>query len=135
VSSAHGHVVADNILRGARRKVDLTEIPTVVFAIPPLAAVGLTEAEAKKRELHVRVHTEDSSGWYSTRSLGAAHAMTKVVVEESSGKILGAHLLGPHAPELVNVFAVAMRAGLGVDALRDVTFAYPTAASDVGYIV
>lgn len=134
VSSAHGHVVAENILHGDRRTVDLTEIPTVVFAIPPLAAVGLGEREAKERGLHFRVHTEATSTWYSTRSLGASHAMTKVLVEEPSGKILGAHLFGPHAAELVNVFAVAIRAGLTSELLRATTFAYPTAASDVLYI-
>lgn len=134
VSSAHGRVVAENILHGARRSYDLTEIPTVVFAIPALAAVGLTEAQARQRGLQLRVHVEDSSTWYSTRSLGASHAMTKVLVEEPSGKILGAHLLGPHAAELVNVFAVAMRAGMTSEALRATTFAYPTAASDVSYM-
>lgn len=133
VSSAHARVVAENLLHGARRKVDLTEIPTVVFAIPALAAVGLTEREAKERGLSVRVHTEDASSWYSTRSLGAAHAMTKVLVDEA-GKVVGAHLLGPHAADLVNVFALAMRAGLTRDTLRATTFAYPTAASDVSYV-
>jgi glutathione reductase (NADPH) len=135
VSSAHAHVVAENILQGNRRTADLVEIPTVVFAIPAVAAVGLTESEARKRGLAFRAHTEDASSWYSTRSIGASHAMTKVLIEEPSGKILGAHLLGPHAAELVNVFAVAIRAGLTADALRATTFAYPTAASDVAYIM
>ncbi len=134
VSSAHGRVVADNILHGAARAIDLTEIPTVVFAIPPLAAVGMTESDARGRGLRFRTHVEDTSSWYSTRSLGASHAMTKVLVEEPSGKILGAHLLGPHAAELVNVFAVAMRAGITNEALRATTFAYPTGASDVSHI-
>jgi glutathione reductase (NADPH) len=134
VSSAHGHVVAENILHGDRRTVDLTEIPSVVFTIPPLATVGLTEADAKKRGLAVRVHSEDASGWYSTRSLGASVARSKVLIEEGSGKILGAHLLGPHAQELVNVYAVAMRAGMTADALTSTTFAYPSGASDLGYI-
>ncbi|HEY8040766.1 MAG TPA: NAD(P)/FAD-dependent oxidoreductase, partial [Polyangiaceae bacterium] len=135
VSSAHGHVVAENILHGARRTVDLTEIPTVVFAIPALAAVGLTEHGAKAKGLRFRVHREDASSWYSTRSLGALHAMAKVLVEEPSQVILGAHLLGPHAAELVNVFALAIRLRLTSEALRATTFAYPTAASDVGYLL
>lgn len=135
VAGVHGRLVADNILRGNQRTALLTEIPTVVFAIPPLASVGLSEREAKRRGLHVRVHTEDTSSWYSTRSLGASHAATKVLLEEPSGKILGAHLLGPHAVELVNVFALAIRGGLTDEALRTTTFAYPTAASDVTYIM
>ena len=134
VSSAHAHVVAENILHGDRSEVNLTEIPTVVFSIPPLASVGLTEAEAKQRGVAVRVHTEDASSWYSTRSLGALLARTKVLIDEASGTIVGAHLLGPHAVELVNVYAVAMRAGMTAAALTSTTFAYPSGASDLGYI-
>jgi len=134
VSSAHAHVVAENILHGNLKRVDLTEIPTVVFSVPPLASVGLTEVDAKKRGVAVRIHTEDASGWYSTRSLGASLARTKVLIDETSGTIVGAHLLGPHAVELVNVYAVAMRAGMTADALTSTTFAYPSGASDLGHI-
>jgi len=56
-------------------------------------------------------------------------------VDEGSGKILGAHLLGPGSEELINVFAVAMRSGMRARELKDVIFAYPTRASDAAYMV
>jgi len=55
----------------------------------------------------------------------------KVLVEEGTGKLLGAHLIGPDAAETINLFGFAMRSGLGADAIRHATFAYPTAASDI----
>ena len=52
-------------------------------------------------------------------------------MEEYSGRILGAHLVGPEAAEVINLFGFAMRSGLGADAIRHATLAYPTAASDI----
>ena len=56
-------------------------------------------------------------------------------MEEESGRILGAHLLGPNSDELINVFAVAMRSGLKARDLKKLIFAYPTRASDVAYVL
>ena len=59
----------------------------------------------------------------------------KVLVEEETDRVLGAHLVGPHVEEVINVFALAIRRGLTADDLRDVIFAYPTGASDIGYML
>ena len=59
----------------------------------------------------------------------------KVLVEEGSGRILGAHLLGPHAAELVNLFAMAMRGGMTSRDIKQTIFAYPTAGSDMPHMV
>ncbi len=58
-----------------------------------------------------------------------------MLIEEDSGLILGAHLVGPSADELINLFALAIRNGLTAEALRGTMFAYPTAASDIGYML
>ena len=70
-----------------------------------------------------------------TRRVGEEFSASKVLIEEGSGRILGAHLLGPSADELINIFALAIRRGLTADDLKDTIFAYPTHASDVGYMV
>ncbi len=67
--------------------------------------------------------------------MGEKHAASKVLVEDGTDRILGAHLFGPSADELINIFALAIRRGLTAKDLRDVVFAYPTHASDVGYMV
>lgn len=135
VSSHHAHVVADNLLRGNHRRTDLTEVPSVVFAIPPLAMVGLTEDAARAKGMRYRVRTEDASTWYSTRRTGESHAASKVLIEEGSDRILGVHLLGPNAAEVINVFGIAIRAGMTVEETKETTFAYPTGASDVSYVI
>ncbi len=59
----------------------------------------------------------------------------KVLVEEETDRILGAHLLGPDAAEVINLFALAIRQGLRAETLRDAVFAYPTGASDIAYML
>ncbi len=59
----------------------------------------------------------------------------KTLVEEGTGRILGAHLVGPHADEVINIFALAIRHNLTADDLKSTMFAYPTGASDVGYML
>ncbi len=78
-----------------------------------------------------RVTAGDSSTWYSSRRLREPVSGFKVVIEEGSGTILGAHLLGPHAAEVINLFALAIRHGLTDAQMRDTLYAYPTGASDI----
>ena len=59
----------------------------------------------------------------------------KVLVENGSRRIVGAHLLGPEASELINIFGLAMRAGLDASDLENLVSAYPSAGSDIGYLV
>jgi glutathione reductase (NADPH) len=134
VSSAHGQVVAENLLQGNTRRPDLVEVPSVVFTIPPLAMVGPTEEGARAQGLRFTVRSEDASTWYSTRRTGESHAASKVLVEDGTGRVLGAHLFGPNAAELINVFAIAIRAGVTAEQMKATTFAYPTGASDISYI-
>lgn len=135
VAGTEGEVVADNLLHGNRRTMDFSGLVTCVFTIPPLASVGLTESEAKDRGLKYQVRTEDSTNWFSSRRLATRHSSSKVLIEEGSGQMLGASILGPHAEEIANVFALAIRKKIPAAALRDVLYGYPTGSSDIEYIV
>lgn len=135
VASQEGHVVAANILKGNHRSPDHRGTPTVVFTIPPLASVGLPEEAARERGLKFTVKLGDTSSWYSSRRVNLQHSGYKVLVEEDSGQILGAHLLGLHAEEVINLFALAIRTGLKADDLRRVPYGYPSSSSDVSYMV
>jgi glutathione reductase (NADPH) len=73
--------------------------------------------------------------WFSSLRLGETTSGFKVLIEEGSQHILGAHLFGPHAEEVINVFAVAVRCGIPADALQDVLFAYPISASDIVHML
>lgn len=135
VAAYEGMVAAANLLEPKSRSTEYVAIPSVVFTIPPLASVGLLESEAKKQGRQFHTNTGDSSDWFTSRHEGNKHAAYKVLVEEDSDHILGAHLLGPHAEEVINVFAVAMRANMIATDLKRMTFAYPTSGSDIPYML
>lgn len=135
VAGYEGRIVAANLLEGNHARPDYAAIPSVVFTIPPLARVGLSEDEARAAGLRFKIRHEDTSSWYSSRRVGEEASAFKVLVEEDTGRLLGAHLLGPHADETINLFALAMRAGLTSDRFKDVIWAYPTHASDTPYMV
>jgi glutathione reductase (NADPH) len=106
-----------------------------VFTIPPLARAGLGEAEARERGLKFRVNAADTSSWYSSRRIGEPVSGYKVLVEEPTQRILGAHLLGAQSAEVINLFAVAIRRGITAPDLKETIFAYPTHSSDLSYML
>lgn len=135
VAAMEGIIVAKNLIEDAGAKPDYTGTPAVVFTIPPLAAVGLGEEEARERGLKFRVEHRETSDWYTARRVGEEHAAHKILVEDGSGRLLGAHLLGVHAEEVINVFALAIRAGISERDLKQVPWAYPTSGSDIPYML
>lgn len=135
VAGMQGGIVARNLLEGNRQIPTYTGIPSVVFTTPPLARVGLLEEAARAQGLRFTTHHEDTSSWYSSRRVGLTHTSYKVLVEEGTDNILGAHLLGLHAEEVINLFALALRTGLRASDLKQMVYAYPTSASDVSYMV
>jgi glutathione reductase (NADPH) len=128
-------VVGDNLLEGNHRTPDYRAMASAVFTIPSLAAVGHTEATARAEGLAFRSRWEDTSSWLSSRRLGETASGYKVLVDEGSDRILGAHLLGPHAAEVINVFALAIRHDIPARELKKVLYAYPTSASDIPFMV
>ena len=135
VASYEGIIVASNLLKGNRQKPIFLSIPAVVFAIPPLAAVGLNESEARKQALKFQVKKEMTSNWYSSRRIAEKYSGFKVLVEEGTDRILGAHLLGSEAEEVINLFGLAMRSGMRAANLKHTVYAYPTRGSDVPYML
>jgi len=135
VAGYEGRVVAANLLDGNHVRADYSIVPSVAFTIPPVAAVGLTEEAARQRGLRFRTNYVDTSSWYSSRRVGEMHSASKVLVDEETGLILGAHLLGPSADEMINLFAMAMRTGTTSSQIKDMLFAYPTHGSDMAYMV
>jgi glutathione reductase (NADPH) len=135
IASVEGRTVAANLIEGNRHRPNYAGTPSVVFTIPPLARAGLGEAEARERGLKFRVNAADTSTWYSSRRIGEPVSGYKVLVEEPSQRILGVHLLGAQAAEVVNLFAMAIRRGITAPDLKEMIFAYPTHASDVPYML
>jgi glutathione reductase (NADPH) len=135
VAGLDGRVIAANLLRGNHETPDYRVTPTVVFSIPPLAAVGLDEGAARAQGRRFTVRHEDTSEWYSSRRIGNRYSGYKVLIDEEDDRILGAHLFAPYAEEVINLFALAMRLGVPARELKRVMYAYPSSSDDVSYMV
>jgi glutathione reductase (NADPH) len=135
VAGMQGAIVASNLLKGNHRTPDYRGIPSLVFTVPPLASVGLQEADARVQGLRFRINHQDTADWYSSRRIRLQHSGFKVLIEEDTERILGAHLLGAHAEEVINLFALAIRTGLHAGDLKHMVYAYPTSSSDVSYML
>ena len=100
-----------------------------------LAAAYQQEEEARQQGLRFRTHYEDTTEWYSSFRVALPYSGFKTLIEEGTGRILGAHLLGPLADEVSNLFGLAIRYGLTAKQLEDMPYAYPTSGSDIWYMV
>lgn len=135
VAGYEGRIVAANLLEGNHTVTEYAAIPSVVFTIPPLARVGLDEEEARRDRLQFTVRHEDTAGWYASRRVGERHSAFKVLVENGTDRIIGAHMLAPHADETINLFSLAIRAGVSAPQLKQMLWAYPTQASETNYMI
>lgn len=134
IATYEGRLVGHNIVKypgGPEKKPDYTVIPSAVYSIPALSTVGLSEQEAQDSGIKVKVTTADMSGWFATKTYAETLAWSKVLVDEQSGKIIGAHILGHHGEELIHLFALAMRHGITAADLKESLYAFPTFSADL----
>ncbi len=82
VATLEGELVAENLLGGNKRTADFSGLASMVYALPPLAMVGLTEEAARAQGRKVRVQCGDTSQWYSSRRIGAKHTAYKLIFDE-----------------------------------------------------
>jgi len=134
-ANQQGFVISSTMLTGEETLPDYGPIPKVCFSIPPIASVGMTEESAERTGADYRIQSGDMSDWGSVRKVCESHAAFKLVIDKQSDKILGAHLLGPSAAETINLFAIAMRAGMTARDLKATLLAFPTFSSDVRQMV
>jgi glutathione reductase (NADPH) len=135
VSGHDARVAAANMLEGNQRRPDYRGVPSVAFTVPPIASVGASEAAAQSQGRNVRVKAQNTAGWFTARRLAEPVYGFKVIVDDDTDRILGAHVVGPHADEVINLFGLAIRHDLTARQLRSTMFAYPTGASDIGYML
>lgn len=126
-----GRAVASDLLGEPTEPPDYGAVPTVAFTLPPIARVGLGEDEAREQGKRFRVSEGETAKWPSSRRIGQKHGGYRVLVEEETDRILGAHLLGAGAEEAIDVFALAIRHGLTRTDLKRTVWSYPTHVSDV----
>jgi dihydrolipoamide dehydrogenase len=126
VASYEGTIAAQNAATDSRRRADYKVVPGVVYTIPEVASVGMTQSEAETRGYDVTV------GRFAFRPLGKAMAsgeqdgFVKVVAERKYGEVLGVHIVGAHAGDLIHEGAVAIKLEATLDDLVDTIHAHPT---------
>ena len=120
-----GRVAAENVT-GGRRRADYRSVPNVVFTRPEVASVGWTETQARASGADVKVAQFPFSANPRARILGEPDGLVRLVCEAGSGRILGAHLLGPHATDLIAEGGLAVQLGATADDLAWTTHAHPT---------
>lgn len=112
VAIREGHAFADTLFGNNPRTIDYDNIPSAVFSQPPLAGVGLTEAQARAAFSEIRVFTSDFRPMKNMFAEHAERGLYKLVVDAASDRVLGVHMIGPEAPEVLQAAAIAVKAGL-----------------------
>ncbi|MGH3739301.1 MAG: dihydrolipoyl dehydrogenase family protein [Micromonosporaceae bacterium] len=132
VAVFEGKVAASNMLKAETTVPDYDGVATVVYTIPELARVGMLEADARAAGLDLDVRYRDTGGWYSNYRIGETTAATKILIDRSTDRIVGAHMFGPEYGELINFCALATKLGLTTRQLKSMTASYPSVGSDLG---
>lgn len=135
VADEEGKTAALNILEGNIKKIDYSVVPSVVFTIPSIGSVGLTEKQAKQRGLDFRVNYGMTTHWPSSKRIGEEHGTYKILIDKQRNEILGAHIARHNACEAINVLALAMKYKIKASDLAAFMWAYPTNISDLKYMV
>jgi len=131
IATYEGRIVGQNIINGPTVKPDYSVIPSGIYTVPALSTVGLTEEEANDKGLKVTVKSSDMTDWFSGKSYAETVAWAKVLVDEGKDQIVGAHMVGHQAEELIHLFAMAMRHSIPASKLKEDMFAFPTFSSDI----
>jgi glutathione reductase (NADPH) len=131
VALMEGHAFADSEFGGNPRPVNHDFIPSAVFSHPPVATVGLTEKDAAIHYGELDVYKSVFTPMKHTLSGRDEKTMMKLIVQKSSGKVVGMHVVGMDAPEIVQGFAVAIKSGLTKEQFDRTTGIHPTAAEEL----
>ena len=124
-ASAEGITAAENIMLG-NSTMEYSSVPSVVFTFPEIASVGLKEHEAEETGIPFTV------GRFPFRALGKSHALgeiagiCKVIADSNTYRVLGVHIIGPHASDIIHEGVLAVRQGLTVGHISDTIHAHPT---------
>jgi glutathione reductase (NADPH) len=130
VAIREGAAVATTLFGGVATPVDHVNVPHAVFSLPPVGIVGLSEAQAGERGITVRIYKTTFRPLKYTLSGRNERTLMKLVVDAGSDRVLGAHMVGPDAPEIIQGVAIAVKAGLTKLDFDATVALHPTAAEE-----
>jgi glutathione reductase (NADPH) len=131
VAIREGQAFADTIFGKKPHQVDYENIPSAVFSHPPMAGVGLTESQAKNKLGSCKVYTSDFRAMKNVLAGRNERALYKMVCDPVTNRVLGLHMIGPDAPEILQAAAIAVKAGLTKDAFDQTVALHPSMAEEL----
>ena len=135
VADMEGHIAAHNIIHGNTKKAGHQAVPSSVFTYPPLATVGYKEEDADQAGIKYKTVFKDTSKWTEHKRIGLKHAGFKLLIDQEKDRIVGAHILGERAEEMINIFALAMQHGLTLSQIKETIWAYPSFIYNIRYML
>jgi len=131
VAIREGQAFADTLFGNKPTRVDYGCIPAAVFSHPQMAGVGLTESQARQQHGSVKVYVSDFRPMKNVLAGRNERALYKMICDETTGRILGIHMIGPEVAEILQVAAIAVKAGLTKDAFDQTVALHPTMAEEL----
>lgn len=131
VAIREGQAFADTVFGDKPTRVDYDCIPSAVFSHPPLAGVGLTESEARNKLGSVKIYTSDFRAMKNVLAGRNERSLYKLVVDGETDQVVGIHMIGPDAPEILQAAAIAVKAELRKEQFDAVVALHPTMAEEL----
>ncbi|MBY8822111.1 glutathione-disulfide reductase [Sphingomonas colocasiae] len=131
VAIREGQAFADTVFGGKPHRVDYGCIPSAVFSHPPLAGVGMTEGQARNKLGSIKVYQSDFRPMKNVLAGRNERSLYKMIVDAASDRVVGLHMIGPDAPEILQAAAVAVKAGLTKQAFDDTVALHPSMAEEL----
>lgn len=130
VALAEGMIVAANLFQHGRKLMSYENIPTAVFSHPNVATLGLTEAKAREKHTHVKIFKSEFKALKHTMSGSTERCLMKMIVDADTDRVLGMHMVGADAGEIIQGFAVAMQCGVTKAQVDATIGVHPTIAEE-----
>jgi mercuric reductase len=131
IAAKEGATAAENALQGTHRKIDFLPVPRAVFTSPQVASVGLTEKEAEEGGYECACRTVEMSKVPKAITIRETRGLIKMVAEARTGRVLGVHILGDNAADIIHEGVLAVKYKLTIDDLIDTVHVFPTLAESI----
>ena len=130
VAIAEGHALAENLFNANSMSVSHADVPSAVFSQPPIGTVGLTEEAARAQYGEVDIYVSGFRPMKYTLTDNLERGLQKLVVDAASGRVVGAHMIGVDAPEIIQGIAIAVKMGATKADFDRTIGIHPTAAEE-----
>ncbi len=126
LAAKEGNVATSNIFENANKAINLNEVPSAIFTYPEAAMVGMTEEQVIKNRIRCSCSPVEFRFVAKAAIIGDTRGLAKIVIDNKTKKILGVHIIAPHAAELIHEGVLAVKFGLTIDDIIDTVHVFPT---------